>query len=223
MAFPTTGILDNFNRADEGPPPSSSWDYPIDSSVANGIQVTTNTAGRVGFSFGASYWKTSFGPDSEVYGTLTTLPGTGIDCFFNVRIASPGTGGSGGTGADGYSCSFINQSGSDELIYWRVDNATYTQLGSTQTPGNLSVGDKLGLEMIGSVLQAYRDTGGGWATYGTSESSGTYTAGGYISVGFGDNTGRIDDVGGGTVVAGGGTNPKGPLSNPFAGPFGGPI
>ena len=25
MAFPTTGLLDDFNRADEGPPPSASW------------------------------------------------------------------------------------------------------------------------------------------------------------------------------------------------------
>ena len=26
MAFPTTSILDNFNRDDEGPPPSADWD-----------------------------------------------------------------------------------------------------------------------------------------------------------------------------------------------------
>lgn len=202
MAFPTTGILDSFTRADEGPPPSASWDYPINSSFSSGsgMSVLSNVIGSSDATFCGSYWKTSYGPNSEVFVTLSTLPSSGVDVFVDVRIVSPGSGGSGGTSGDSYSTSWVNQAGSDQLIYYRVDNAVYTQLGSTETPGNMTAGDKFGVEMIGSTIQAYRYTGGTWAAFGTSRSDSTYSAAGSIGCGVGDNTGRLDDFGGGTVV-----------------------
>lgn len=205
MPFPTTSILDTFNRADEGPPPSSSWDYPIASFVPNGLSVISNTVGRTPNNFGGAYWSAStFGPDSEIYGTITTMVGSDtIDFSLCLRIQSPGSGGSGGAGMDGYLVSFIRNTPNYQLQFYRIDNAVFTQLGSTQTPGNLSVNDKIGVQMIGNSMQAYLDSGSGWATYGTAETDpgSTYSGAGYVGVIIADPTGRMDDVGGGTMVA----------------------
>lgn len=202
MAFPTTGVLDSFTRANEGPPPSASWDYPINSAFAAGagMSVLSNVIGSSSTTFCGSYYKTSYGPDTEAFVTIATLPGVGLDLFLDVRIVSPGSGGSGGASGDSYSASWVNQAGADELIYFRADNGVYTQLGATDTPGNMTAGDKFGVEMIGSTIQAYRYTGGAWAAFGTSRSDSTYSAAGSIGCGFGDNIGRFDDFGGGTVV-----------------------
>ena len=37
MAFPTTGILDDFNRGNEGPPPSANW-----TTLVQGHKVVSN-------------------------------------------------------------------------------------------------------------------------------------------------------------------------------------
>lgn len=205
MPFPTTSILDNFNRTDEGPPPSASWDFPIGSFVPNGLSVISNTVGRTPNNFGGAYWVASvFGPNSEIYGTITTMVGSDtIDFGLVLRIQSPGSGGAGGAGMDGYFVSFIRNSPNFQLQFYRIDNAVFTQLGTTQTPGNLVVGDKIGVQMIDDSIQAYRDAGGGWAAYGTPETDGTYSGAGYVGLVIADPTGRMDDVGGGTAVIGG--------------------
>lgn len=204
MPFPTTSILDNFNRTDEGPPPSASWDYPIASFVPNGLSVISNTLGRTPSNFGGAYWSAStFGPDSELYGTISTMVGSDtIDFGLLLRIQSPGSGGAGGAGMDGYYVSFTRNSPNYQLLIYRIDNAVFTQLGTTQTPGNLVVGDKIGAQIIGNSIQAYRDSGSGWASYGTPETDSTYSGAGYVGVVIADPTGRMDDVGGGTVVGG---------------------
>lgn len=205
MAFPTTGILDDFNRAD-ATPASANWDYHLNSTFwgCPPISVISNQGGLATSNYGDSYWAAAtFGPDVEVYATVAALPGSGTDQFLEFRIQSPGTGGTAPADGDSYGVSFKNTA-PDELMFYRCDNSSYTQLGATQTPGNLSVGDKIGVEMIGDTIQAYRYTGGAWAAYGSPETDSTYTVAGYIGGGFGDYIGRWDDFGGGTVVTGGG-------------------
>lgn len=200
--FPTTGILDNFNRADQGPPPSASWDYPIGSFAPNGLSVISNTLGRTPSNFGGTYWSAStFGADTEFYVTISTMVGSDtIDIGLLLRIQSPGSGGTGGAGMDGYYVSFMRNSPNYQLIFYRIDNAVFTQLGVTQTPGNLVVGDKIGIRMVGNEIQAYRNTGTGWFVYGAPMSDGTYTGAGYVGTIIADPTGRLDDAGGGTAI-----------------------
>lgn len=209
MAFPTTSVLDDFNRGNVNPP-SANWDYHINSGFSGRptLAVISNQCGLDTPNFGSGYWDAStFGPDTEIYVTLAVLPGTNVDTFLDVRIQGPGTGGSAPSTADGYSVAFVNKA-TDELQFNRVDNAVYTQLGPTQTPGNLVAGDKIGVEMIGFTIKAYRHDGASWAQYGTSETDSTYSSAGYIGGGFGDEIGRWEDFGGGTVVAGGGRTTK---------------
>lgn len=201
--FPTQGIRDNFNRADTGPPPSGSWDYPIDNNGAAGLKVIANQCGNNVSGYANSYMTGTVGPDSEVYVTNITAIASTVSVDLFLRIVSPGTGGTGNAGVDGYECGFYNNAGTFEAYHWRIDNNAYTQLGATQTPGAVSAGDSVGAEMIGSTLQAYLKTTS-WAAYGTSRSDSTYSAAGVTGVQIASDTAfRFDDFGGGTVAVGG--------------------
>jgi hypothetical protein len=209
VAFPTTGILDNFNRADTGPPLSASWDYPVDNNGAAGLKVLSNQCGENSSGYASSWWTTAVGPDSEIYATCVGAIASGVSIDLFLRLASPGSGGSGNASVDGYDVGFYNNAGTFELYHWRIDNNVYTQLGSTQTPGPLNAGDKIGAEMIGSTLQAYRHNGTSWSSYGSSRSDSTYSGSGYVGVQIATSTTqRIDDVGGGTVVTGASSTAK---------------
>jgi hypothetical protein len=213
MPFPTTGILDNFNRANEGPYPSANWDGKILSGDGTSFSVIANQC-KAGSNLARMYWKAStFGPDCEAYATIVTVPvaGTFSDVALLLRVQQPGTGGAGGTTTDGYYAGWTNLAGSDELVFFRIDNESFTQLGSTQTPGNMVDGNKFGASMIGSTIQAYVDTGGGWAAFGTSVTDATYTAAGYLGVLTGESATVLDDFGGGTAAA----VVRGPQSRPF--------
>ena len=63
MAFPTTGILDNFNRANENPLGNGTWSGPLfttdnrDQLISNAVTLTSGNC--------SDYWITTFGPDSH--------------------------------------------------------------------------------------------------------------------------------------------------------------
>lgn len=203
MGFPMTSVLDNFNRANTGPPPSSSWDYPTTSlNVGLGLIVSSNLL-KVSLTGGGdadSYWKTVCGPDCEAYFTITTFPSGTQDVGINLRGLNPGAGGSGGTTFSGYEIDVAALNTTATLKYFRADSNVYTQLGSTETPGNFVAGDKFGVQMIGSTVQAWRFHSGAWATYGASRTDATYGGAGIIGAIIGANaTTRLDDFGGGTL------------------------
>jgi hypothetical protein len=87
VTFPSTSVLDNFNRAGTTAPPSSNWTNSVlgdscglqlsgDSSTA---KPTVTSTGQ----FCAAQWNAStFGPDTEAYATVGgTLNGTGNENF----------------------------------------------------------------------------------------------------------------------------------------------
>jgi hypothetical protein len=204
MAFPTTGILDNFNRANEGPPPSSNWDGKVYTNDSTAWSVVSNVADSGG-SNSRNYWDvTTFGPDSEVYFTIAAIPSPTTnyaDVCVLLRAVGVGTGGGGGSTTDAYHAGWHKiDAGSDLLEYYRVDDSAYTQLGSSESVTEMANGHKFGASMIGSTLQAYADTGSGWAVFGTSRTDSTYTAAGYIAILTGEPSTQIDDFGGGTVL-----------------------
>jgi hypothetical protein len=204
MAFPTTSILDTFNRANEGPYPSTNWDGKVLANDGASWAVLANQCKAGGGDNSRMYWKsTTFGPDCEAYCTIATVPisGTFSDIALLLRLQQPGTGGAGGTTTDGYYIGWVHITGTDSLIFYRIDNQAFTQLGTTQTPLEMANGHKFGASMIGSTLQAYVDTGGGWTTLGTPESDPTYGAAGYIGILTGQSASTIDDFGGGNVLS----------------------
>lgn len=201
MAFPTTSVLDAFNRAN-GLLVGGNWSNDTFNFGAGSTALTINTnqVAPENASYGEVYWNpTTFGPDSEVFVTYAVAAHNGGDWGVGLRVTNPDS-----TAVDGYRCAVFQLAGNDEVKLYRVDNGVATQLGVTVTQ-NFSVGDSFGAEMIGSTLQVYRKTAGSWASI-ASRSDGTYTAAGYIGMytfSTGAN-GRLDDFGGGTVVVAGG-------------------
>lgn len=179
--FPTTGILDDFDRADEGPPPSPSW---TDTWLQGGLRVVTsecanNAAG------GDAYWNPStFGPNAEVFTTINVVQAF----YLGVRLTTPTP-----VAVDGY---FVYYLGGNWTIS-RIDDGSFTQLGAAASAA-LSVGDGAGLEADGSSISIYNRDGGAWSLL-TSRTDSTYATAGYIGLGCDSTSARADDFGGGTI------------------------
>jgi hypothetical protein len=199
MAFPTTGVIDSFNRANEDPlSDGGKWSIgPDDFGGTNNFRVASNVAAQ-GTAAGSNGYRNDqdYGPDCEVYCTIDLVPSTAIVLYARCVNIGAGT-------TDGYAC-YFNFSGTDDALICRVDNDGLVGLGSAITaPASYANGDKLGLECIGSTIAAYVFQSGSWTQLGT-RSDGAYTAAGKIGVKISDAgaNGRMDDFGGGTVVGG---------------------
>lgn len=189
MAFPTTEILDNFNRANEGPPPSASW-----TNVYNGLKVSSNQCVGNTASDNISDWNVStFGPDSECHAKIPVFPSAGTGIGLGCRLTTHGS-----STQDGY---WIIFSYYNTLILGREDNGSFTQLGANISR-TINEGDSIGIEVIGTSnnIKAYhKPSGGSWSSSLATRSDGTYTAAGYIGADNAHTSGAIDDFGGGTA------------------------
>lgn len=194
MAFPTTGVLDNFNRAAIG----ANWtEDPYGAGYAVlAITGSTQLTGSASNSQGG--WNVAtYGPAVEAYITIATK---GADtksitmCFRTSAFAST---------ADEYEVDLKPASGAsnDAVKINRYDDGVATQLGATITQ-EFANGDALGFEAIGSAIKVYRKpSGGSWAELG-SRTDATYSSAGYMSVYIQETSWVLDDYGGGTVVSG---------------------
>jgi hypothetical protein len=139
-----------------------------------------------------NFWNAStFGPDSEAYATVASYSGSDT-----IRIGARVTGG----GTSSYSGYFVSISTTGAWSIIRITNGgspVTLKSGVTQT---LSSGDRIGIQVIGSVVTAWHDTGSGWQqvmSYDTSGDATKYTGAGNVAVEFRSST--IDDFGGGTI------------------------
>lgn len=201
MAFPTTSTLDDFNRANAADiganwTPDAFWGNVAFQLTGN--QVTgTNLDG-----FHSEYWNPiTPGPDSEVFATIATRPNDLESLRLGLRIQQPGSGA--GT-ADGYTFQYERDDGAagDSVRIYRNDNEVETQLGATITQ-DFANGDSFGGEAIGTTIAVYRKpAAGSWGSLG-SRTDATYGSSGRIGMAGYSNVFRLDDFGGGTVVAAG--------------------
>lgn len=207
MSFPTTGIIDDFNRADDPTPEGSSCSDGIHVWSATSINGTGQGANLVGnlmhlvAGTGDLYITADFGPDCEAYYDLPSAPSSGEYCFLAARIQDAGT-----SGWDGYGLIWINGAG------WQVrryDNGSSTVLSGTVPGNDLVSGDSFGIEVIGDTIRGLRKTGGSWIEVVSSTDSTYATAG---KIGWEISSGELDNFGGGTVVVSGVTSPIGFLS-----------
>lgn len=196
-AFPTTGILDNFNRSNETPL-AGGWSTTGYASGVIQLTLSSNQVAPSTTQYSSSNWATSFGPDMECYWTVAVEPTSGGTdsyqaCYVRMQQLS-----SGSNTADGYECQYDNLSGTDSFAIYKVANMVFTQVGSTNNT-EVAAGDKIGCEIIGSALKMYHYTGGAWnARVSTTDS--TYSGTGYVILDTHSSASRIDDFGGGTVV-----------------------
>jgi len=195
--FPTTGVLDNFNRANEGPPPSASWTTGI-TGGSNGLKVVSNALAPNDTASADGYWNTTSGPDQEIFFTLPTMFAAGDTFRYWWRVLNPGSG-----TTDGYRARYTVFGGVDQVIMQRMDNGTGTTLGATHNmAADLANGDKLGGESISSTHATYSYQSAAWGQLFT-RSDATYNSAGYVGLSMTiAGTVAIDDFGGGTVSTG---------------------
>jgi hypothetical protein len=181
MPFPTTGILDTFNRANEGPPPSANW-----SSAGGTPQVISNEFAGASASQNAALWIASTFTLPECYAT------------FPVVAAFSAVGWLDGT-FSGYTV--IMDSGLGSLTLNRVAVGVPTPLGAAFTQ-TISNGDSLGLQRTdASTLEVWYKVGAGaWTSLGT-RTDGTYTGASSLLLSVFDTSARADEFGGGNYVA----------------------
>jgi hypothetical protein len=196
MAFPTTSVIETFTGANGTSPPNSNW-----TNIYNTVAIQSNRAAPVTLDdIGIAGWDTAtFGADSEVYMTIPSVPaGNDGSCFLFLRGTTLSI-----TTVDGYIAGVDRTTATDTLTLEELLNGGTTALSSTTQ--NVSAGDKIGLEAIGTALKMYYCPSGGSWTQKISTSDGTYTSAGYIGLGIYNSGAGVymsgDDFGGGTVVA----------------------
>jgi hypothetical protein len=189
--FPTSGILDAFNRANEGPPPSASW---TDVGSPNGLVVVSNAVkSNIASGTDLGIWGTDLGPDCELYITITAKGENGDSVWLGVRDSDH-------DGSSGYYAELWFSSGTDQIKLWNSD--PWGQLGSTVNQ-ETSVGDSIGISATGSTIEVwYKPVGDSWRAVITVTDI-TWSLAGSASLQIEDQVTVLDDFGGGTVVSGG--------------------
>lgn len=192
--FPTQPVFDNGNRADEGPPPSASWETP---GGVGGIKVSSNKFVVDG---GSGYWVMrtigTHGPDCEVYCDIINVDRSNNGAF-QLKLRDDA-----GSPADDYTLGWYNAtSPADSLTFSRNDNDVGTNLGSNISL-NVGNGYSFGFEIIGSTLTGYyrTTTSGPFSSLG-SRVDATYSAAGKIGLVIYNCPGHeIDNIGRGVVI-----------------------
>jgi len=188
MSFPTTPILDNFNRPDCGPPPGADWLNDIDTVQPGLIVDTTQCAGSSPVDLNLSYWATQIEPDCEVYVTISTACGPLDSEWLGWRISMPDW-----SNLDGY-IMYVNHALNEITVEARVGGGPASSITFSQAVND---GDSIGISMVGDVVTVYyRPVGGAWGALGTFTDD-TYATAGYLMLGVNGNTGRLDNFGGG--------------------------
>lgn len=201
MPFPTTPILDDFNRANESPlaAPWATATY----WWGSGLNLVSNeVANSDPACCSGSYWTSStVGPDLEIYFTVAALATQdgdyfGVDLYTTAPTAGP---------LDLFSLIFTRQSGgaSYSVALTRYDNDVPTAVivaAANSTP--LVVGDQLGIRRVGTTWMVFRN---GLVIASASDSNYLIALipGLYITDGA-RQTVRLDTFGGGTVTGSGG-------------------
>lgn len=184
MGTPSTGILDDFNRANGAL--GTNWETTT--YWGSGLLIDTNQVASNGGERAAK-WTTAFAADQEVYVTLAVLQ-TGI-CGFLIRD----------TGTDFYYLE-LNINGGYALYVYNGNNWPVI----TDAPAStltFAAGDTWLVQLVGQTFTVSRKpSGGAWAEAFTYTDTDNYiTTGGKIGLVGNDTTVRFDDFGGGTVSA----------------------
>jgi hypothetical protein len=215
IPFPYTPVLDNFNRANVGPPPSANWNNsirpaggsPALSGADSGLKVVSNALqGAKDVSLGGNiqssgYWKTTFGSNHEVYVTLGAayVPAGGAPPTWTGYVELWARGSGFGTAAfQGYTLFWRNDQDIVYLTKTSSGNTNGTLIRSAMQM-NFDPGDMLGLRVYGNTQEAwYKKAAGAWTLLGTAFAT-DFPTGGQIGVALLDSARNLDDFGGGSI------------------------
>lgn len=204
MAFPTTGILEDFAGV-LAAPPNANWTriggFTADLKRTGAGTCKNNSASLAG----GDYWSAAaFGAAQEVFCTVVTLPTTtNKRQTLYLMTQNPGS----TTLRNGYlmEWTWITGAGNDTWTIQRVDNNVKTQL-ATLTGSDLVAGEKIGFSIDATgLLTVWQTVSGAWTSILTFTDA-TYTGTGNIgfsTVDFSAGALVVDDFGGGTTVSSG--------------------
>lgn len=179
-------LLDNFNRANENPlAGGSNW---ATRNVSNSLQLSSNqVTGTSNTILSSRYWAPrTFGPNCETSVTIATLPTSGRYARLFLRLTNPGA-----SGETGYAVQYAQGSGLQ--ILKETARESLTQIASNAT--SFSAGDIFTFRALGTTIEVLKN---GVSVLSVVDS--TYTAAGYIALGAGDQTIRLDDFSGETIL-----------------------
>lgn len=221
MTFPVNGILDNFNRSNEGPPPSADWangffytgawwgdsNYKLRVVSNECVAASGSTDGG-----GAIYTANTYGPDIEVYYEVGGFDSGGANYYLYWSVQDPDS------PNDLYSvwffCPFTYFDPPGEFGYAINITASKAIAGSWTdlilnygTGVRIDVGDSLGVSHIGDTISFWhKPAAGSWTLLTSVEDTGGSHPAGYLGVEFNRKSSplasKIDNFGGGTLASG---------------------
>lgn len=174
---------DNFDRANEGPPPSSSW-----VNVINGLKVVGNECkGNAGSAQNnVSFWNEVLPADVEVRVRVSAKGGTNQYMSIYARMTTTSS-----STMDGYAARLDPKSGTDQVSIYRITNGTPTLISNVATY-EMGGDEDWRFRLSGNDLSVDRWDGDEWITV-VSVADGTYSGGGYVGLGIVHTTGVLDD------------------------------
>lgn len=193
MAFPTTSILENANRANEDPLGNGTWTSPSFGD-GHGAKIVSNQIAPTATGFSGSLWNTTFTADQEVFWTLVTLAN---DTFglLATRVTSPGA------SWTGYELQ--HPSATNKNTWTLFKNVVGVQSTLTTWTQAVAAGDSVGYSVIGtSITPYYKPAAGAWGALTPSFTDSSVTGAGQIGLEI-DNLGAaraFDDWGGGAAI-----------------------
>lgn len=193
MAFPTTSLLDNFNRADSTTSLGSNWTSPLESTFSS-PGILSNQAYCGGGTFKDAYWNVNQWTDVEAWVTLVALPTGVIQSRLYARVQNPGN----ASTLQGY---WIQVNGAGASWIGKTIANTLITLNSSGAP-TFAAGDSVGITVVGTLITMYRKpAAGAWAASITATDT-DISGPGYIGIQTrNDSLTKWDDFGGGGIAA----------------------
>ena len=189
--MPSAPLLDNFNRSNQGPPPSGSWGGTVFSGGV-GAQVTSNAArGDSEASLWSQLWGQTLGPDQDVEFTTNVSMGSGNYTIAYARIEHEGT-----TSVSGYVLRLYQDSGTSTTDQWsiaRLDSGAVTTLATNSTGQLAAAGLHLRFVLRGSQLIGYALVNGAWVEQVSATDTTYAPAASRVGLGGAFSDGRLDD------------------------------
>ena len=202
FAFPSTPILDTFDRTDEDPI-TGIWTNGTSSGTGQ-CSVSSNLAVGGG-STDDCYTTKTYGATQEVYASIPNATTMTEDDNLLILLCLQGTFGS--TSINGYAIKVRRRAGlNDQIEIVRMTNGYtgLTTLGSGWSAGEFSSGLKVGLrrEASGSLSLYYDPNGAsGWTLIETVTGATTYACGNTsLGLELGGANHSVNDFGGGSPI-----------------------
>lgn len=200
--FPTTSVLDSFDRTDENPLSfGGQWTTSVRSGATSPLLVTGNLCAGSSSGANSSFWNIATFTDSEVFATMTTKSGVNLFAIF-LGLLGPGN----NLTVDGYGLQLVIVGGTDSLRISILTDGVLATLGA-DIPQEVSDDDSIGLDRISTILTAYYKASGGSWTALSSRNDSTYTTAGNLGMQINNSLHRVNHFGGGNVVGVAGPTP----------------